>query len=434
MNARLKNAEEIVEIPGICWVDKDTFLVPSQTYEKKYVVRNEGFRWTCTCPDSQYRKRECKHVYTTKMWLEKFPDYEPEIKEPEPEILKCPFCQSQKFLKCGSRKTTLGRKQRYQCSDCNRKFIEGIVKHIKGNADLLTKAMDLYFKGISFRSIQDHFKQFYNFEIHFATLYRWTKKYMEVMVKHTANMYPQLSPTWHADEQEIKAKGKYVYCWNLIDKETRFLIAVNVTKGRYIKEARQVFRKAKKITVGKPQFIITDGLQSYKRAIKKEFHSHRLPKLTHIGNAGVSKPVNNNAVERYHNSFRARDKTMRGFYNTKTATRFTNGYRLFYNMIRPHMALGGLTPAQVAGIDIGYSRNKWMEILKVSTDGNGYGRRYKTKRLLGYTIKIWDENGKPVKKRGMKVEFDRQEKAKEFLEFYEKFYPNLIFFVEKRYK
>ncbi len=51
-----------------------------------------------------------------------------------------------------------------------------------------------------------------------------------------------------------------------------------------------------------------------------------------------------------------------------------------------------------------------------------------------YTIKVWDEHGKAVKKRGMKVEFDRQEKAKEFLHFYEQFYPNLIFFVEKKYE
>jgi len=33
----------------------------------------------------------------------------------------------------------------------------------------------------------------------------------------------------------------------------------------------------------------------------------------------------------------------------------------------------------------------------------------------------------------MKVEFDKENKAKEFLRFYEEFYPNLVFFVEKKY-
>lgn len=29
------------------------------------------------------------------------------------------------------------------------------------------------------------------------------------------------------------------------------------------------------------------------------------------------------------------------------------GYRIYYNFIRPHMSLNGKTPAEVAGLDLG---------------------------------------------------------------------------------
>jgi len=36
--------------------------------------------------------------------------------------------------------------------------------------------------------------------------------------------------------------------------------------------------------------------------------------------------------------------------------------QIYYNLIRPHSALGGLTPAEIAGIGFG-EENKWMELL-----------------------------------------------------------------------
>jgi hypothetical protein len=43
------------------------------------------------------------------------------------------------------------------------------------------------------------------------------------------------------------------------------------------------------------------------------------------------------------------------------------GQRIQYNFVKPHTALEGQTPAQAAGIEIG-SKDKWMELLKKSTE------------------------------------------------------------------
>ncbi|PWB56763.1 MAG: hypothetical protein C3F06_00595 [Candidatus Methanoperedenaceae archaeon] len=41
---------------------------------------------------------------------------------------------------------------------------------------------------------------------------------------------------------------------------------------------------------------------------------------------------------------------MRGLQNDGTATEFNDGFRAFYNHLRPHMALKGKTPAQAQGL------------------------------------------------------------------------------------
>jgi len=60
-----------------------------------------------------------------------------------------------------------------------------------------------------------------------------------------------------------------------MDAGTRFLLATHVSQGREIKDARKSFAKAKQIAKGKPEIVITDGLQSYIDAFKKEFFTLR---------------------------------------------------------------------------------------------------------------------------------------------------------------
>lgn len=45
----------------------------------------------------------------------------------------------------------------------------------------------------------------------------------------------------------------------------------------------------------------------------------------------------------------------------ESAKRLLDGNRLYYNFLRPHVGLGGLTPAENAGIDLGLVGNRWQE-------------------------------------------------------------------------
>ena len=56
-------------------------------------------------------------------------------------------------------------------------------------------------------------------------------------------------------------------------------------------------------------------------------------------------------IERYHATFRERDKVIRGFKSEKTADKYIENWKTYYNFVKPHMALNGLTPSDVAGIN-----------------------------------------------------------------------------------
>lgn len=44
---------------------------------------------------------------------------------------------------------------------------------------------------------------------------------------------------------------------------------------------------------------------------------------------------------------------------------FLEGHRLYYNFIRPHEALNGKTPSEVAGITI-EGNNKWLTLMRTA--------------------------------------------------------------------
>ena len=141
----------------------------------------------------------------------------------------------------------------------------------------------------------------------------WIMKYTKIMNEHVNKIEHKLSGKYQVDEQMVKSKGKWVWSWNALDEETRFLIANTIKKERGIKDTREVFKKIKEITNQRPTKIKTDGLWSYEKAIKKEFltRKHRKEGTEHIRNVGVAKECNNNLIESYHGEFREFDKVKR---------------------------------------------------------------------------------------------------------------------------
>jgi transposase-like protein len=117
----------------------------------------------------------------------------------------------------------------------------------------------------------------------------------------------------------------------------------------------------KKLTGKKPLTIITDGLQSYHLAYKREFFTVKNPRTEHIRHITIRGDKNNNKMERFNGEIRDREKTMRGLKTKETP--ILSGYQLFHNYIRPHEALDGKTPSEACGIKI-EGQNKWKTLIE----------------------------------------------------------------------
>jgi transposase InsO family protein len=72
-------------------------------------------------------------------------------------------------------------------------------------------------------------------------------------------------------------------------------------------------------------------------------------------------------IERLHGTIRDRSKVMRGLEDETTAQTIIDGFRTYYNFIRPHQALDGKTPAEIANINLNLKGNKWLELIRQSS-------------------------------------------------------------------
>jgi transposase-like protein len=124
----------------------------------------------------------------------------------------------------------------------------------------------------------------------------------------------------------------------------------------------RLFRKAREAVGHKPKTLITDGLQGYHEAWRKEYYTMKKETCTrHIRHIRVQGDMNNNKMERLNGEIRDREKVMRGL--KKPETPVIPGYQIYHNYIRPHEALEGKTPADACGIEV-QGENKWITLIQ----------------------------------------------------------------------
>jgi transposase-like protein len=371
MNQRIRRGMAILAVANqIQKIDSQTYIVKSQAGNGTYTVTKNKNQWSCTCPDHQKTQNDCKHIHAIK--LKQTWENSSEILDTYKELNEktiCKYCGSENIEKHGIRHNKNGMKQRYLCRECNKRFVvnDGFSK-MKYDPEIITQALDLYFKGLSLRKVKDHFEQFLSKRIHHTTILIWIEKYTQIIDSYISNFKPELSNTWHTDEMMIRSGGKWSWLWHTMDRETRFMVANMISNSRTVEDARNLFKRVKQQAKSKPEFMVTDGLQSYHDAFNKEFYTNILPQTKHLRNAGIAKKNNNNMVERLHNTVREREKVMRGMQNNETAKVLMDGFRNYYNVLRPHMGIDNNTPAEMAGLNLELGRNKIQNLIKQSVE------------------------------------------------------------------
>jgi len=376
-------------------IDGSTYKVKSQSNGGSYLVIKNGEYWSCDCPDHKFRGATCKHIHsvlfslTLRNSIITSQDIIPRSDESAPE--ECSYCHSDKIVKRGVRKNKRGLTQIYWCKSCKRRFVVDLgFSKMKCSPQVITASLDLYFKGISFRKITDHLKQFHGVTVNCSTVLRWIQRYVALMKEYADKLMPDVSGTWHADETTINVNGKYQWLWNLMDRDTRFLISSRLTQTRREHEATNLFLEAQRATGIVPNTLVTDGLLSYQAAYDQTFAKKH---VRHVRSPRFIDKTNNNIIERLHGTIKDRTKVMRGLDGTETSTNLIDGLKIAYNFTRPHMALNGKTPAEAAGLpDLG--KNKWKTLIQQSaeaTNGKETPSQKWRRKVIEGTIKRYLE-------------------------------------------
>jgi len=363
-NPRQEKGKQIALKSDLIRVSDYHYHVHSQTTNRDYdVIRSDGI-WHCDCPDHKFRKVCCKHIHAIEFSLK----IREEVRERnkvtiEPvSIDSCRFCHGKNIKKYGIRRNKHTTIQRFSCSDCHKTFSQNLgFEKMKHNPKGITTAMQLYFSGESLRNVSKSLKLL-GMDVTHQTVYNWIEKYTKLMNQYLDKIVPQVGDAWRADEIYMKIRGELKYVFAMMDDETRFWIAQEVGDRKEGHNARGLLQKSKDVTKTKPKVFITDGLESYHQAYKKEFWTlQRRHRTLHIRHIHLQGDMNNNKMERLNGEIRDREKVMRGIKKKDSVT--LTGYQLFHNYIRPHSALDGQTPSEKCGMEI-KGGNKWITLIQ----------------------------------------------------------------------
>jgi transposase-like protein len=301
------------------------------------------------------------------------------VEENKYKKLCCPNCKSKNIKKNGRRKTqNRGLIQRYKCKDCEYRFTndDGFLR-MRNHPKKITCAIDLFYRGVSTRKVQEHFQAFYPENSSHKSIYKWIIKYSKIISKFTDNLKLQIGKELQVDEMEYHRRKYYNkkgvdknWFIDAVDCKTRFMVSSEYTKARGKNELKLVIKKAKDKTGEQIKICATDGLLAYGNIVKKNWgYNNKLGKYMvehNVVNASKGEGFNI-MIERLHNSIRERTKTMRGFHGSiESANAIMKGLEIYYNFIRKHQALNKV-PYELACPNLELkSNNRWLELIKLS--------------------------------------------------------------------
>jgi putative transposase len=254
--------------------------------------------------------------------------------------------------------------QRYYCKDCNRKFkADSTQFHMKKPSGYISSAVSEYYRGMSINDIRSQLKQEYGYYPSKSVIFKWVNKYTDLARKQFQDFHPQVGDTWIADETMLDIDGEHkVWFYDIIDRDTRFLLASRVALSRTTNNAEMLMRDAEKCAGKKPKAVLTDNNNSYINGIFEAYDG----KTEHVlGHPFKTKDTGESTseIERFHGTLKDRTKIFRAFRDVETLIQFSDGWLVYYNYFKPHQSLDGKTPAEEAKIN--YLVKNWADLARI---------------------------------------------------------------------
>jgi transposase-like protein len=266
----------------------------------------------------------------------------------------CKFCGSENVVKYGKKHGV----QYYLCRDCHHTFAgNDAIPGMRYSSEQIAAALSMFYDGLSLNAIRRQLQSIYAVYPSDSTVYEWIVRFTRKAVSEARDEMAEVGNVWIADETVLKIDNANVWFWDIIDDETRFLLASHISFARTTQDAEKLMTRALKAAGKAPKVIITDKLRAYLDGIELVFGRD----TRHIQSEGFKVEPNTNLIERFHGTLKARTKVMRGMQNRETARLIMDGWLVHYNFFRPHEALGNKTPGEMARVAFPYKT--WKDVV-----------------------------------------------------------------------
>jgi len=276
--------------------------------------------------------------------------------------MNCKYCNSENVTKKGIRHN----KQTYRCKDCGHIFVDNDkFSRMRNDKNIVVAALNFYYDGLSLRKAQRNLEQIFGEKVSQVTILNWLKKYSRLVKEYMVTQVPQLSGLWHEDETMLQCKGRSIWFWEMIDEDTKFMVASHISGTRSMEDTIAIFQKGFDQSKVRPKAVFVDGSHIYSSAFNHVFYTMRKdtrPEL--VQRVGIRARETNNIVERLHGTLKDRTKPMRGLKSFESTKLLLEGYAVHYNCVRPHQSLGGKTPAQAARMEV---PSNWRGLIDQAT-------------------------------------------------------------------
>lgn len=267
----------------------------------------------------------------------------------------CKYCQSGNIVRFGTYKSV----QRYWCKDCERKFVDnGAIPNMRIPANQIASAMGMYYGGMSLDAIQQQFRQDYNLDMSENNYWNWVKRFTKDAIKQAEGFKPTVGDTWVADETYMKLGERTVYFWDIIDADTRFLLASHVSFTRGSRDAQELMELAQRRAGKTPKVVVTDKLASYISGIENAYGAD-----TQHGQGGPFDIENNtNLIERFHGTLEQRTKVFNKYKDIRDIKLLTGGWLINYNFFKQNEGVGDIPPAQAMSKEVPFK--DWNDVVR----------------------------------------------------------------------
>lgn len=267
----------------------------------------------------------------------------------------CKYCNAKNLVKYGKRGTV----QYYLCRTCGHTFAgNNTLPGMRFPPEHIAASIHMFYDGLSIDAIRKQLKSKYNVYPSDSTVYRWIVRFTEVAANLVKNSNVKVGNFWIVGETVLSIdEGKDIWLWDIMDDETRFLLASHIPTDRTMQSSRQLMSQAVKAAGHTPKIINLDRGKAFLDGIEIVFGAD----TTNLQPEEFAFKPNTNRIERFHTTLEDRSKILRRMKNQETAKLIMEGWLVHYNFFRPRTELNNKTPGEVAKATFPY--RSWQELI-----------------------------------------------------------------------